>query len=104
MARFLDSPRVELVPETARTADCYALICSGWGRKGQPIPTNDLWIVAGPLHDDEGTGAVRLAWIPGVCSLPEPAVGYAFPWPAPLGRAKPGHTLARTRKGNASWV
>jgi hypothetical protein len=68
------------------------------GRQPQRAPDG------GPPHDDEGTGAVRLALIPGECSLPEPAVGYAFPWPAPFGRAKPGHTLARTRKGNASWV
>ena len=46
LARFLDSPRVEYVPVTAQTADSYALIYMGLRRKGQPIPTNDLWIAA----------------------------------------------------------
>jgi predicted nucleic acid-binding protein len=50
MARFLDSPRVELVPVTAQTADSYALVYSRLRCKGQPIPTNDLWIVASALE------------------------------------------------------
>ena len=36
LARFLDSPRVEVVPVTAQTADSYALVYSGLRRKGQP--------------------------------------------------------------------
>lgn len=35
LARFLDSPRVEVVPVTAQTADSYALVLSSLGRKGQ---------------------------------------------------------------------
>jgi predicted nucleic acid-binding protein len=50
LARFLDSPRVEVVPVTARTADSYALVYSGLRRKGRPIPTNDLWIAASALE------------------------------------------------------
>ncbi len=50
LARFLDSPRVELLPITAQTADSYALVYSGLRRKGQPIPTNDLWIAASALE------------------------------------------------------
>ena len=50
LARFLDSPRVEVVPVTTQTADSYALVYSGLRRKGQPIPTNDLWIAASALE------------------------------------------------------
>ena len=50
LARFLDSPRVELLPVTAQTADSYALVYVGLRRKGQPIPTNDLWIAASALE------------------------------------------------------
>ncbi|MBK9132810.1 MAG: type II toxin-antitoxin system VapC family toxin [Betaproteobacteria bacterium] len=50
LARFLDSPRVEVVPVTAQTADSYALVYSGLRRKGQPIPSNDLWIAASALE------------------------------------------------------
>jgi len=50
LARFLDSPRVETLPVTADTADSYALVYAGLRRKGQPIPTNDLWIAASALE------------------------------------------------------
>lgn len=50
LARFLDSPRVEVVAVTAQTADSYALVYSGLRRKGQPIPSNDLWIAASALE------------------------------------------------------
>lgn len=50
LARFLDSPRVETLPITAETADSYALIYAGLRRRGQPIPTNDLWIAASALE------------------------------------------------------
>ncbi len=56
LARFLESPRVELLPLTDQTADSYALIYAGLRRKGQPIPTNDLWIAASTLE----TGAALL--------------------------------------------
>jgi tRNA(fMet)-specific endonuclease VapC len=50
LARFLESPRVEVLPITAETADSYALVYTGLRRKGQPIPTNDLWIAASALE------------------------------------------------------
>jgi len=50
LARFLESPRVEVMAVTAQTADSYALVYSGLRRKGQPIPTNDLWIAASGLE------------------------------------------------------
>ena len=50
LARFLDSPRVEMLPVTALTADSYALVYASLRRKGQPIPTNDLWIAASALE------------------------------------------------------
>jgi tRNA(fMet)-specific endonuclease VapC len=50
LARFLDSPRVKVLPITVDTADSYALIYAGLRRKGHPIPTNDLWIAASALE------------------------------------------------------
>ena len=50
LAAFLDSPRVQVVPITALTADSYALVYAGLRRKGKPIPTNDLWIAASALE------------------------------------------------------
>ena len=50
LARFMNSPRVEILPVTSNTADSYALIYVGLRRKGQPIPTNDLWIAASALE------------------------------------------------------
>ena len=50
LARFLNSPRVEVLPVTSETADSYALVYSSLRRKGQPIPTNDLWIAASALE------------------------------------------------------
>ena len=50
LAQFLDSPRVEVLPVTATTADHYAVVYAGLRRKGQPIPTNDLWIAASALE------------------------------------------------------
>lgn len=50
LAKFLDSPRVELLTLTATTADSYALVYCSLRRKGQPIPSNDLWIAASALE------------------------------------------------------
>lgn len=50
LARFMDSPRVEILPITAQTADSYALVFAALRRKGLPIPTNDLWIAASALE------------------------------------------------------
>lgn len=58
LARFLDSPRVGVYAITAETADSYALVYAGLRRKGQPIPTNDLWIAASAL--EHGTALLSL--------------------------------------------
>jgi len=50
LTQFLSSPRVQVVPSTAATADLYALVYAALRRKGQPIPTNDLWIAASSLE------------------------------------------------------
>ena len=44
--RFLDSPRVELYPVDADTADFYAEILDRLRQQGTPVPTNDIWIAA----------------------------------------------------------
>jgi predicted nucleic acid-binding protein len=46
LTQFINSPRVKIVSATAATADLYALVYVALRRKGQPIPTNDLWIAA----------------------------------------------------------
>jgi predicted nucleic acid-binding protein len=50
LAQFLAVPRVTVVPMTMATADLYALVYAALRRKGQPIPTNDLWIAASSLE------------------------------------------------------
>ncbi|MHB1591004.1 MAG: PIN domain-containing protein [Sulfuricella sp.] len=50
LSQFIESPRVKVVPSTAATADLYALVYAALRRKGQPIPTNDLWIAASSLE------------------------------------------------------
>lgn len=50
LTQFLQSPRVKVVASTAATADIYALIYAALRRKGQPIPSNDLWIAASSLE------------------------------------------------------
>lgn len=50
LTQFIQSPRVKVVAATAATADLYALIYAALRRKGQPIPSNDLWIAASCLE------------------------------------------------------
>jgi len=50
LTQFINSSRVKVVSVTAATADLYALIYVALRRKGQPIPTNDLWIAASSLE------------------------------------------------------
>lgn len=50
LTQFINVPRVKVVPSTAATADLYALVYAALRRKGQPIPTNDLWIAASSLE------------------------------------------------------
>jgi predicted nucleic acid-binding protein len=50
LTQFLNTPRVKVVPSTTATSDLYALVYAALRRKGQPIPTNDLWIAASSLE------------------------------------------------------
>lgn len=50
LSLFINTPRVKVVSSTAATADLYALVYAALRRKGQPIPTNDLWIAASSLE------------------------------------------------------
>ena len=50
LTRFINTPRVKVVSCNAATADLYALVYAALRRKGQPIPTNDLWIAASSLE------------------------------------------------------
>jgi len=50
LTQFINVQRVKVVPSTAATADLYALVYAALRRKGQPIPTNDLWIAASSLE------------------------------------------------------
>ena len=50
LSRFLASPRLVVQSVTATTADHYAMIYASLRRKGQPIPTNDLWIAASAME------------------------------------------------------
>lgn len=43
---FLGNRYVELVPVTSVTADRFGRIAAALRAKGQPIPTNDIWIAA----------------------------------------------------------
>jgi tRNA(fMet)-specific endonuclease VapC len=50
LTKFIDSPRVKLVPSGAATADFYALVYAALRQIGKPIATNDLWIAASCLE------------------------------------------------------
>ncbi len=50
LSRFLASPRVQVTPSSAATADLYAVVYAALRRKGAPIPSNDLWIAASALE------------------------------------------------------
>lgn len=55
---FLDSPRVRLASIGEATAERYAFIYASLRARGQPIPTNDLWIAASAM--EHGTELVTL--------------------------------------------
>lgn len=48
--QFLDSARVHLISIDDETSEFYAQIFSELRRKGQPIPSNDLWLAASALQ------------------------------------------------------
>ena len=48
--RLVASPRVELAPAGAGTAERYAAIVDSLRLAGRPIPTNDIWIAASAME------------------------------------------------------
>lgn len=46
LEKFLDSPRVEILPVDEEVAEYYSKIYLTLKEKGKPIPTNDMWIAA----------------------------------------------------------
>lgn len=50
LTAFLQSPRVQLVPVIADTAERYARIYAYLRQQGHPTPTNDLWIAAAAME------------------------------------------------------
>lgn len=69
---FLDNPFVTGIPVTLITADRFGRIAAALRRRGEPIPTNDIWIAAQAMETgadllsaDAHFGVVEgLAWIP----------------------------------------
>lgn len=47
---FLSSPRVDVLPLDAETAETYAVIHQALRARATPIPTNDLWIAASAMQ------------------------------------------------------
>ena len=47
---FLDSPRVNFLSIDDGTAEFYAQIFAQLKQKGNPIPTNDLWLAASAMQ------------------------------------------------------
>lgn len=68
---FLANPYVTAVPVTLDTADRFGRIAALLRRRGEPIPTNDIWIAAQAMETgadlvsaDTHFGAVEaLAWV-----------------------------------------
>ncbi len=50
LVEFLDTPRVHVIPIDEMTAEFYAQVYWNLKRKGNPIPTNDMWIAASTLQ------------------------------------------------------
>ena len=49
--QFLESSRIRIYPVTIDTANFYSKVYSSLKHKGQPIPTNDMWIAAQALEN-----------------------------------------------------
>lgn len=49
--QFLESSRISIHPVTHDTANFYSQVYFSLKRKGQPIPTNDMWIAAQALEN-----------------------------------------------------
>lgn len=52
LIRFLNSPRVRLLPADEQTTHHYANVFAQLRKQGTPIPTNDIWIAALVLQHD----------------------------------------------------
>ena len=50
LKQFLSSKRVRLITVDEGTAEYYAIIYRDLRQKGEPIPTNDMWIAATALQ------------------------------------------------------
>ena len=50
LEEFLDTPRVDVIPIDEMTAEFYAQVYWNLKKKGNPIPTNDMWIAASSLQ------------------------------------------------------
>ncbi|KKR30038.1 MAG: putative ribonuclease VapC [Candidatus Gottesmanbacteria bacterium GW2011_GWC2_39_8] len=48
--KFLDSPRVYILQIDEETAEFYAKIYWGLKKKGNPIPSNDMWVAASTMR------------------------------------------------------
>ena len=46
LQKFLDSPRVTVLPILSETAHYFSQVMLSLKRKGTPIPTNNIWIAA----------------------------------------------------------
>ncbi|MBI4844540.1 MAG: type II toxin-antitoxin system VapC family toxin [Nitrospirae bacterium] len=50
LEQFLDSPRVELLVIDEETAEFYANIYWDLKKKGNPVPSNDIWVAASAMR------------------------------------------------------
>jgi tRNA(fMet)-specific endonuclease VapC len=50
LSEFLNSSRVVVFPIDENTAKYYAIVYANLRKKGQPIPTHDMWIAATALE------------------------------------------------------
>ncbi len=68
---FLDNPFVTGVPVSFATADRFGRIAVALRRRGEPIPTNDMWIAAQAMEtgadllsaDTHFAAVAGLAWV-----------------------------------------
>jgi predicted nucleic acid-binding protein len=58
LVAFVATERVRVAEITTETAEFYALIIAQLRAKGQPIPTNDIWIAA--ITMEHGAGLATL--------------------------------------------
>src|SRR5262245_53876655 len=68
LQQFMTSERVHQLVIDAETAGQYAVVYRELWRRGRPIPTNDIWIVASALQHGFAVFSddVGLDWVPGL--------------------------------------